>query len=86
MWPKADDKQAVVYMTMHRKLTNERSVPRQTSMVEDKHAGASEGYTSGTHRLTYAKNQVIIREWGLNKGNNKITELRAILQREIQNS
>lgn len=33
--------------------------------VVDKNAGASEGYTSGTHRVTYAKRQVIIRESGL---------------------
>jgi len=53
------------YTTMYGQLTNERSEPSQQSVLGDKNAGASEGYTSGTHHVTYAKNQVIIREWGL---------------------
>jgi len=50
------------YTTMYGQLTNERSEPSQQSVLGDKNAGASEGYTSGTHHASYAKNQVIIRE------------------------
>ena len=44
-----------------------------------------------TLRATHINNPVVIREWSqvdaiVNKGNNKITELRTILQRESPNS
>jgi hypothetical protein len=36
--------------------------------------------------LLYNKEKAVISDANRNKGNNKITELRAILQRESQNS
>jgi hypothetical protein len=96
LWQTAHDRQDHATVSVMDELTNQIEYGdrrRKTTIVPDwkpylqQYTKIIKTYFSYIlSKLKHARNQMTSDLYVLNKGNNKITELRTILQRKIQNS